>query len=465
LEILFDAKRRPKTALTVMSLPTEIFKLGYYVTIPASPTEISSIVPKARAGFAAGDWLAWAEAAQGGFALDIVLFAASAVFAAITMQNKMLPSHGEWGRVAVWGYAAALVFALAASIARSAGVASRFTGIGGRAALTTLVFAATALLPLILQAMQRADGRLDRAQPEVTAIEIAGKRLLHSGTPYLNFETIAALPPGARLDAYLPYQPGMVLYGLPSAFAGAAWWTDPRFWFVATLVLTLLPAIYLMRCPDNDALDRLLLRAVQAMSILPICALTIATGGDDLPVLGLCVLALTFAARDRFGAAGLAVGLGAALKLFAWPVAAVLLALAATRSRAIGLRYMMGAVLLPAAALIPALLIDPDALVENIIRFPLGWGLVNSPAQSPLPGHLIAAYLPDGRVAATALLLLTGAAFGVWLLRQPPRSIARAAAVTAFGLLVAIMLIPATRFGYFLYPIGLTAWATVLSKQ
>ena len=34
------------------------------------------------------------------------------------------------------------------------------------------------------------------------------------------------------------------------------------------------------------------MRAVQAATVLPICALTLATGGDDLPVLALCLLAL-----------------------------------------------------------------------------------------------------------------------------------------------------------------------------
>ena len=70
-----------------------------------------------------------------------------------------------------------------------------------------------------------------------------------------------------------------------------------------------------------------MLRGVQAATVLPVCALTLTTGGDDLPVLALCLLALALCARERFGAAGVAAGLAGALKLFAWPVILVLLAL------------------------------------------------------------------------------------------------------------------------------------------
>ena len=37
--------------------------------------------------------------------------------------------------------------------------------------------------------------------------------------------------------------------------------------------------------------------------MLPICALTLATGGDDLPVLALCLLALALCAARRGSAA------------------------------------------------------------------------------------------------------------------------------------------------------------------
>ena len=44
-------------------------------------------------------------------------------------------------------------------------------------------------------------------------------------------ESLAALPADERLLGYLPYQPGMVAFGLPRALFGVAWWTDARVWF------------------------------------------------------------------------------------------------------------------------------------------------------------------------------------------------------------------------------------------
>jgi len=113
--------------------------------------------------------------------------------------------------------------------------------------------------------------------------------------------------------------------------------------------------------------------------------------------------------------------------------------------------------------LLPALLIDRDALTENVLRFPFGRGLVTSPAASPLPGHLIATSIPGGRAIATLLLLAACAALAVWLVRRPPRSAAAAAAVIAVGLLLGMLLLPATRFGYLLYPVAFWVWAGCLT--
>ena len=237
---------------------------------------------------------------------------------------------------------------------------------------------------------------------------------------------------------------------------GVAWWTDARVWFaVATGVALGLAYRQLRPGPW-------LVRAVQAATVLPVCALTLAVGGDDLPVLALCLLALAYAARDRYAAAGIAVGVAGALKLFAWPVALVLLVLA-VRRRGAG-RFAAGAFGLPVLALVPAFLVNRDATVENVVRFPLGRGLVRSPAASPFPGHLIATLLPGGPAIAAVLLLGAGIGIGVWLLRRPPVDAASAAAVCAVGLLAATLLMPATRFGYLLYPAAYALWIPALSR-
>ena len=165
-----------------------------------------------------------------------------------------------------------------------------------------------------------------------------------------------------------------------------------------------------------------------------------------------------------FRAAGLAIGVAGALKLFAWPIIAVLFVLALRRRSA--LAYAVPAAGLPLLALIPALAVNPGAFIENVVRFPGGHGLVTSPAQSPLPGHLIATGLPAGRTIALGLLLLAALAIAAWLIRRPPANAADAALVSAAGLTAAIMLTPTTRFGYLLYPVAyLAVWWAIRSPD
>ena len=104
-------------------------------------------------------------------------------------------------------------------------------------------------------------------------------------------------------------------------------------------------------------------------------------------------------------------------------------------------------------------------MVENVLAFPFGRGLVTSPAASPLPGHLLATSVPGGRAIAIGLLLAAGAAIAVWLIRRPPVTAAAASAVCAVGLLAAMVLLPATRFGYLLYPPAFLVWAAALRRE
>ncbi|WP_433530554.1 glycosyltransferase family 87 protein [Micromonospora sp. CA-263727] len=408
-------------------------------------------------------WWRRLDHAAGGLTLDLGLYTVSAAFAAVTAATSTLVPHRAWGGIAALGYLAAATLAAGQLLVRHRRPTSPLAGTAARGLVTALAVAGTVLLPLLWQSVQRASGRTDRAQEEVLVVEGSGRRLLETGTPYLGPDAIAALPPDHQLLGYTPYQPGMALFGLPRA-AVDAWWTDARIWFAVGTALALVLALRLLRQPIAGAgsprHDAALLRAVQAATVLPICALTLATGGDDLPVLALCLLSLAFAATGRPGRAGLAVGLAGALKLFAWPIAAVLIIWGLTRRA--GRRVTAGALGLPAAALLPTLLVDHDALVENVLRFPLGHGLVSSPAQSPFPGQLIATALPAGRAVAAVLLIAAGLAIALRLTRRPPRTAPAAALVCAYGLLAAILLMPTTRFGYLLYPIAFLLWVPAL---
>jgi len=372
---------------------------------------------------------------------DLLLYGLSAGFALVTGLTSTLLPHRAWGLIAVWGYLAATLLVPVLRRPRP------------RMVLTWVTFAAVALVPLVMEAVQRAGGRTDRAQEEVLVVEQMGARLASTGTPYLSHDAIAALPAAEQLGGYSPYQPGMAVFGLPRAWFGDYWWTDSRVWFFVATAAALALAVRL--APS--------VRAAQAATVFPVCALTLATGGDDMPVLALCLLAIALCAADRFVLAGAAVGAAAALKLFAFPVLAVLIVLAVVTRKA--RRFLPLALGLPVVALVPPLLVDPDALVENVLRFPLGHGLVSSPAQSPFPGQLIASSLPAGRVVAAALLVAAGLAIAVVLLRRPPRTAASAARFSGYGLLAAILLMPTTRFGYLLYPVALLVWAFTLSQH
>lgn len=370
-------------------------------------------------------------------AVDVVAYLIFAGFALLTALTATLAPHRPWGYLALFGY---LLAALASWLPRFA--------------VTVLTWGTTALLPLVVEAVQRAGGRTDRAQEEVVVVERAGARLLHTGTPYLSHDAIAALPPDERLLGYLPYQPGMALFGLPRAVFGVAWWTDARVWFALVTALVLVLAV--RQLPPGIRRTR----ALQGATVVPFCALTLAVGGDDLPVLALCLLALAYAARGRATAAGVAVGLAGALKLFAWPVALVLLVLFWRRPR-----LWVGALGIPVLALVPAFVVDPGAALENVVRFPLGRGLVRSPAASPFPGHLVATLVPGGAAIAAVLLLGAGLGIAVWLWRHPLRDAGTAARVCAVGLLAATLLMPATRFGYLLYPVAYALWAPALTLE
>jgi hypothetical protein len=395
----------------------------------------------------AGRLLSTIDRTRDGLALDAGLYLLAAAFALVTGLSSTLLPHRAWGLIAVWTYLAALLVVIVQLVLRRP---------AARAPLTWAAWAGTALLPLVVEAVQRAGGRTDRAQDEVLVVEQMGERLLHSGTPYLGPTAIAALPADQQLGAYAPYQPGMAIFGLPRALGGDAWWTDARVWFAVVTVGALVTAVRLLRSEPASV------RALQLATVFPICALTLATGGDDIPVMALCLLALACCAADRFGPAGLAAGAAAALKLFAVPVVVVLGVLALTTGR--GRRFLPGALGLPIIVLIPPFLVDGSAFVENVIRFPLGHGLVRSPAQSPFPGYLISSGLPGGRFIAAGLLVAVAVAIAVRLVRRPPRTAATAALFCGYGLLAAILLMPTTRFGYLLYPAAFLTWASALRK-
>ncbi|MFY1697097.1 glycosyltransferase 87 family protein [Solwaraspora sp. WMMA2101] len=399
--------------------------------------------------------------AGAGLVGDLTVYGLSAAFAGITATTSTLAPHRAWGTVATVGYGAAVLVVLSQLAFRRAAAIGPDVPVAGRGWLTGLTWTAVVAVPLLVQSAQRAGGRTDRAQEEVLVVEDGASRLLAHDTPYLSEQQITALPSDEQLLGYLPYQPGMVLFGMARALAGVAWWTDARVWFALATVVLGGTALVLLRAQVGVD-GATLVRTVQLSAVLPISALTLSTGGNDLPVLALALLGLTLCATGRYGAAGFAVGAAAALKLFAWPILVVVALHAAAKGQRELVKVAAAGVGLPLLALVPVAAVDHAALAHNVVGFPLGAGVVDTPAASPLPGHLIADWLPGGRFVAGTLLILVGLAIAVRLRHQPPRTVAGAATICAAGLLVATMLLPATRFGYLLYPIALFSWVPVL---
>jgi Glycosyltransferase family 87 len=406
------------------------------------------------------------------------LYACSALFASVTGLAVSISLYRQWGQMAFGPYAlAAGLMALVAwrarkdrrwssatDRARSAVVARRVRVARITAFLIVLIGAT--LAPLSLEVVWRSEGNAAaHVQPEVVVVEQAGDRAAHGRDPYLTVDRDGHIlihqHQEPAYELYYPYLPGMVIFGVATGTRIEAGLTDARIQFlIFTLVITLI-ALSRIR-PPTDAR----VRAFQVLTVLPTAALPLATGGDDMPVVALMLLGLAALQRRRPVLCGLALGAASSLKFTAWPLA--LLALWAVRDtqrhRAIG-RYLLGAAAVVVPVVLPVAFDNPTAFIDNVVRFPLGLADVSSPAASALPGHILVSVLPWAHKPYVVLVgLVMGAVLIRHLVKNPPGDSARVAALTGWVMLIAIVLAPATRVGYLLYPINLFVWAWMLTR-
>jgi hypothetical protein len=206
----------------------------------------------------------------------------------------------------------------------------------------------------------------------------------------------------------------------------------------------------------------------------PVIAFELAVGGTDIPVLALMCLGMALLWGKTAGddsqsgrpsrpvLAGVVLGVDAAMKATAWPALVIGFALLAFRDGRRATTQFTVAVLASCAALIgPVAAIWPGALAVNTILFPLGLTKSTSPAASPLPGHVLADTGHVGHLIAVGLLVLAGLVIAASLVVRPPRDVPAATWRLIIGLTLMFALAPATRFGYFLYPLGLLAWLLI----
>ncbi|MEU3726257.1 hypothetical protein [Streptomyces sp. NPDC031705] len=342
------------------------------------------------------------------------------------------PAHRLWGWCAAAGYLAA---AAATALGRR------------REALAAALLGAVAI-PLLYLVLT------GRGQSEVGVIERSGRLLLETGRPYVDQP--------AGVGEYTPYLPATALLGVPRALLGGGsadghHWTvrllgDARMWCAAAFFGATWAGRRLLGAAPSPLLPLLVAS--------PVVALPLAVSGVDLPLAGLCCLALAAASSGRPAASGAALAAACALKWTAVPAVAVAAALLAARAggRA-ALRCALVTLLGTAALVLPALLLQPAQLWQQVFAFPTGRGQVPTPASSPLPGHLLAQLGPWGWYLTTGLLLLGGLGVASSLLVRPPRTLVAAADRLALGLTLAFLLAPAGRFGYLALPLLLAVWA------
>ncbi len=395
---------------------------------------------------------------------DAWLYAGSCVFALLLAAVTTSADYRAWGEMAGVAYAVGLGACLVG--ARLTARAPLAAGRLRRAVLLALLLSVVAA-PLGAELAWRAEAVPGgHAQPEVAVIEAAGDRAAAGESPYLNAPSDVGVAPqsdarGIDTASFFPYLPGMVVFGLPSAYSAAGALGDARLGLVLFSLVIAAIALYFGR-----EVLRLRTRVVQVLFVLPFGALPMATGGDDLPVLALVFFGLVLAAKRHPVSAGLVLGAAATLKFTAWPVL-LLLAFAvrdADGRRAVG-RYALAAAVVSVPVTLIGLFTSPRGFFENVVRFPLGLASVRSPAASPLLGQVLTTLLPGDRRLVTMLLAVAGAVVVVGLLvYRSPRTVAAVAGMTAFVLLLATLLAPATRFGYLIYPANLAVWAAALSR-
>jgi hypothetical protein len=251
----------------------------------------------------------------------------------------------------------------------------------------------------------------------------------------------------------------MLPFGLLSATSAPRVLRDARdmlsgFTFVVAAIALALSAAPLRRR----------VRVVQVLVALPTGALAIVTGGDDLPVLAMMLLGFVLAQRRQPVLSGLAMGLAGSLKFTAWPVLLVLALAERDRlgRRAI-LRYSLSVLAVAGPILGIGIILDPGAFFLNVVRFPLGLARVKSPAASPLLGAVLTKVFPHFKAELTFLLLALGLVVVAWYyLRTRPQTPAEVARFCGLALLLAMVIAPATRFGYAIYPANLLVWSYLL---
>jgi hypothetical protein len=386
---------------------------------------------------------------------DGLLYAVAACFALVLGWTSTQPAQWQWGYLTVGPYAvvAVVAFILARRVRRREHLF--------RMVLLGLVLIGAVFVPLGLEAHWR------HAQPEVGVISRAGQLLSKGQDPYRAYKVhgrvvneISGLP---AFESFFPYFPLMGVFGLPSAATHESkGLTDAR---IVMTLMTLLAsgwALALLRLTREQKL-----RVAQVLLALPTGALFLSTGGDDMPILALLLLGVAALQRRQSNLAGVSLGLAAALKLTAWPMAAGALLVARDKQgRSTWRRVLIWIGAIVVVTTVPFVFRAPGAFMTNVFAFPLGLAGVSSPAASALPGHVLTMWLPAlGHVLAPVALLIGGYFVAKYARRHWPLTLSQLLAILSLTYAVMMCVASATRIGYVIYPLNFALWSSVTQVQ
>jgi hypothetical protein len=393
-----------------------------------------------------------------------VWFACFAVYAGLLA----LFAGGEDGTWGAWGFCAYAIAALALRFAGTSTSGASMSGASTSGASTragdrwwpglTVVIGGCLIGPFLYLAVTQSD------PAEITVIARGAVHLLRHGTPYLPVSQLTSW------ISYNPYLPLMDLFGLPRAGLGTATGLprvigDPRIYTSVFTIALLAISFALMARHDIRTCGQCRARSTWITAIAvtsPVIGFPLVLGITDPPVIAVTILALSFLSRGWLARTALAVAVACALKYTAWPLVPVFAVMAWARYSPRAAARFTVTTLVAACALAlaaaPNGLSNPGSILQNTIDYPFGLTKIKTVAASPLPGHLLASTGPAGDAAAVAILLVAALAFAAWLIGRPPRTYRDVAVRLAIAYILLFTLAPATRYGYYIYPLALLFW-------
>jgi uncharacterized membrane protein len=185
-----------------------------------------------------------------------------------------------------------------------------------------------------------------------------------------------------------------------------------------------------------------------------------------MPILALMLLAVAALQRRQSNLAGISLGLAAAMKITAWPMAAGALLVARDREgRSTWKRVLAWVATIVIVTTVPFAVRAPNAFMANVFAFPLGLAGVSSPAASALPGHILTTWMPIlGHILAPVSFVIGGYFATKYIRRHWPLALSQILGLLAIVFLGLICVASATRVGYVIYPLNLLLWSSVTKE-